>query len=93
MPAVPIATNVQESRAPSPVSAVTIVPPCTAAIPSYGPSCGAKTPEEIEAAGAKEPTVATLALKDGALLQGYSFGAEIKSVSGECVFQTGKFDF
>ncbi|KAJ2851328.1 Carbamoyl-phosphate synthase [Coemansia brasiliensis] len=89
MPAVPIATNVQESRAPSPVSAVTVVPPCTAAIPSYGPNCGAKTPEEIETAGVKEPTLATLVLKDGALLQGHSFGAEIKSVSGECVFQTG----
>ena len=30
----------------------------------------------------------TLELKDGTLLQGYSFGAE-KSTAGELVFQTG----
>ncbi|KAJ2157634.1 Carbamoyl-phosphate synthase [Coemansia sp. RSA 552] len=90
MSAVPIATNVQESRAPSPVSAAIITPPCTAAAPTYGPNCAAKSPEEVEAAAASHmPTLATLALKDGALLQGYSFGAEARSVSGECVFQTG----
>ncbi|KAJ2582452.1 Carbamoyl-phosphate synthase, partial [Coemansia sp. RSA 1797] len=89
MTTAPIATNVQESRAPSPVSTVTIVPPCTAAVHTFGPGCKAKTPEEIEAAGIKEPTQAALVLKDGAVLQGHSFGAEIKSVSGECVFQTG----
>ena len=32
-----------------------------------------------------------LALQDGSVFQGFSFGAE-KSVSGECVFQTGNFD-
>ncbi|KAJ1937808.1 Carbamoyl-phosphate synthase [Linderina pennispora] len=89
MPAVPIATNVQESRAASPTPEVAIVPPCTAAIATFGPNCGAKSPEEIESS-TQQPTIATLALKDGALLQGYSFGAEAKSVSGECVFQTGK---
>ncbi|KAJ2768641.1 Carbamoyl-phosphate synthase, partial [Coemansia linderi] len=89
MPAVPVATNVQESRAPSPVPVATITPPCTAATPSYGPCCAAKTPAEIEAAAMPAPTLATLVLKDGAILQGHSFGAEVKSVSGECVFQTG----
>ncbi|KAJ2005367.1 Carbamoyl-phosphate synthase [Coemansia thaxteri] len=89
MPAVPIATHVEESRAPSPVPVATVTPPCTAATPSYGPGCAAKTPEEIEAAAVHAPTMAALVLKDGAILQGYSFGAEIKSVSGECVFQTG----
>ncbi|KAJ2709165.1 Carbamoyl-phosphate synthase, partial [Coemansia spiralis] len=88
MPAVPIATNVEESRAPSPVPAVTIVPPCTAPTPTHGPGCAAMLPEEI-AAAAQPPTLATLVLKDGAVLQGYSFGAEEKSISGECVFQTG----
>ena len=34
-------------------------------------------------------TIATLVFKDGSIFQGFSFGAEIKSVSGECVFQTG----
>ena len=32
----------------------------------------------------------TLELEDGSAFQGYSFGAE-KSVSGELVFQTGKY--
>ncbi|KAI8324514.1 carbamoyl-phosphate synth [Martensiomyces pterosporus] len=86
--AVPIATNVQESRAGSPAAASGIIPPCTAAVPTFGPDCAAKTPEELESS-TQQPTLATLALKDGTLLQGHSFGAEIKSVSGECVFQTG----
>ncbi|KAF9324806.1 hypothetical protein BG006_000216, partial [Podila minutissima] len=34
-------------------------------------------------------TVATLVLKDGSSFQGISFGAEARSISGECVFQTG----
>ncbi|KAJ2685142.1 Carbamoyl-phosphate synthase, partial [Coemansia sp. RSA 1285] len=86
MVAVPIATNVQESRAPSPVPPVTIIPPCTAAIPTYGTECAAKTIDEYDA---QDPTVAALVLKDGTVMQGYSFGAETKSISGECVFQTG----
>lgn len=36
-----------------------------------------------------EITTAALVLKDGTSFQGISFGAE-KSISGECVFQTGK---
>ncbi|KAJ1820867.1 Carbamoyl-phosphate synthase [Coemansia sp. RSA 2598] len=90
MPAVPIATNAQVSRASSPVLVTTIVPPCTAAVPSYGPNCAAKTPDEIVAAS-HTPTMAALVLKDGSILQGHSFGAETKSISGECVFQTGTF--
>ncbi|KAF9431575.1 hypothetical protein BGZ76_000134, partial [Entomortierella beljakovae] len=34
-------------------------------------------------------TVATLVLQDGTSYQGISFGAETKSIAGECVFQTG----
>ena len=34
-------------------------------------------------------TVATLVLADGSSFQGISFGAETKSIAGECVFQTG----
>ncbi|CAG8712686.1 3282_t:CDS:2, partial [Acaulospora colombiana] len=33
--------------------------------------------------------IATLVLKDGTSYQGFSFGAESRSVAGECVFQTG----
>lgn len=38
----------------------------------------------------KDVTTAAFVLKDGKSFQGISFGAE-KSISGECVFQTGKF--
>ncbi|KAF9430642.1 hypothetical protein BGZ94_005450 [Podila epigama] len=38
---------------------------------------------------AETSTVATLVLQDGSSYQGISFGAETKSISGECVFQTG----
>jgi carbamoylphosphate synthase small subunit len=34
---------------------------------------------------------AVLELSDGATFRGISFGAEGKSVAGECVFQTGLF--
>ncbi|KAG0317412.1 hypothetical protein BGZ99_006318, partial [Dissophora globulifera] len=34
-------------------------------------------------------TLATLVLQDGSSYQGISFGAESKSIAGECVFQTG----
>ena len=37
---------------------------------------------------AKDATLVSLELQDGAVYQGYSFGAK-KSVAGELVFQTG----
>ncbi|KAI8993613.1 hypothetical protein BDB01DRAFT_715931 [Pilobolus umbonatus] len=37
----------------------------------------------------KDVTTAALVLKDGSSYQGISFGAESKSIAGECVFQTG----
>ncbi|KAL0073544.1 hypothetical protein J3Q64DRAFT_1878422 [Phycomyces blakesleeanus] len=37
----------------------------------------------------KDVTTAAFILQDGASFQGVSFGAEGKSISGECVFQTG----
>ena len=36
------------------------------------------------------PIEAVLELADGSAFKGISFGAEGKSVSGECVFQTGE---
>ncbi|KAI9321019.1 hypothetical protein BX666DRAFT_2024622 [Dichotomocladium elegans] len=38
---------------------------------------------------AKDTTTATLVLQDGSSFQGFSFGSEKASISGECVFQTG----
>jgi carbamoyl-phosphate synthase/aspartate carbamoyltransferase len=40
--------------------------------------------------GIVEPQDGLLELIDGSAFQGISFGAEGKSVTGECVFQTGK---
>ncbi|KAI7869296.1 hypothetical protein BDF14DRAFT_1880163 [Spinellus fusiger] len=37
----------------------------------------------------KDVTTAALVLQDGTSYQGISFGSESKSISGECVFQTG----
>lgn len=37
----------------------------------------------------KDVTTAALVLQDGTSFQGISFGSEAKSISGECVFQTG----
>ncbi|KAI9480499.1 MAG: hypothetical protein EXX96DRAFT_563025 [Benjaminiella poitrasii] len=37
----------------------------------------------------KDVTTAAFVLKDGTSFQGISFGSETKSISGECVFQTG----
>jgi carbamoyl-phosphate synthase/aspartate carbamoyltransferase len=41
--------------------------------------------------GQDEPDM-VLELADGLALSGTSFGAEGKSISGECVFQTGEFE-
>lgn len=40
--------------------------------------------------GVVEPQDGLLEFADGSAFQGISFGAEGKSVTGECVFQTGK---
>ncbi|KAF9100612.1 hypothetical protein BGX29_006428, partial [Mortierella sp. GBA35] len=58
--------------APAKVAAVYPMPPVSA------PPC-----DQVEPS-----TVATLVLQDGSSFQGISFGAETKSISGECVFQT-----
>jgi hypothetical protein len=39
--------------------------------------------------GTKDATDAVLELTDGTACRGFSFGAEAKSIAGECVFQTG----
>lgn len=46
----------------------------------------------IEANNAHSLSVdAVLEFSDGSIFRGISFGAEGKSVAGECVFQTGQF--
>ncbi|KAJ1919393.1 Carbamoyl-phosphate synthase [Mycoemilia scoparia] len=65
----------------------TVIPPCTPFFVPQGPNGGVRdtVPELMQ----EQPPLATLALKNGTCLQGYSFGAEGKDISGECVFQTG----
>ncbi|KAL1919958.1 uncharacterized protein VTP21DRAFT_1890 [Calcarisporiella thermophila] len=51
--------------------------------------CPPVTAPPLSSGASQEPVIATLVLKDGSSYQGISFGAETKSVAGECVFQTG----
>src|SRR5689334_9222394 len=70
-------------------SNLTIVPPCTPYFISQGSDKPARdSVPELDTAAAP-PATATLVLQNSTYFQGYSFGAEGKSISGECVFQTG----
>lgn len=44
----------------------------------------------IESSGKHAARRMALELADGTAYEGFGFGAEGKSISGECVFQTGK---
>lgn len=44
-----------------------------------------------ETGAAQNEAKMVLELADGTAFQGFSFGAQGKSISGECVFQTGEF--
>lgn len=46
-----------------------------------------------ETGAAQRESKMVLELADGTAFQGFSFGAKGKSISGECVFQTGKSPF
>ena len=46
----------------------------------------------LHAGESKKTVDAILELADGTAFRGISFGAEGKSIAGECVFQTGVFD-
>lgn len=58
-------------------------------LPSLSPRSPSEPHRPVTAYDDKDVTTATLLLKDGSSYQGISFGSE-KSISGECVFQTGK---
>lgn len=47
-------------------------------------------PVVAPASNAANVTDAVLELADGTAFRGFSFGADGKSVAGECVFQTGE---
>ena len=49
-----------------------------------------KIPTPVASAASDSDVDAVLELSDGSAYRGISFGAEGKSIAGECVFQTGK---
>ncbi|KAJ1674968.1 Carbamoyl-phosphate synthase, partial [Spiromyces aspiralis] len=68
-------------------STYTAYPPCTPYFVPQGSKAEARdSAPELEV---EQPSTATLVLQNGLCLQGYSFGAEGRNISGECVFQTG----
>jgi carbamoyl-phosphate synthase/aspartate carbamoyltransferase len=62
-------------------------------LPVLSPRSPSAPHRPVTAFDEKDVTTATLVLQDGSSYQGISFGSEEKSISGECVFQTGKFFF
>ncbi|KAL0137822.1 hypothetical protein V8B55DRAFT_1532295 [Mucor lusitanicus] len=58
-------------------------------LPALSPRSPSAPHRPVTAFEDKDVTTATLVLQDGSSYQGISFGAEGKSISGECVFQTG----
>lgn len=62
-------------------------------LPALSPRSPTAPHRPVTAYEDKDVTTAALVLQDGSSYQGISFGAEGKSISGECVFQTGKLWF
>ncbi|KAI9265684.1 hypothetical protein EDC94DRAFT_692795 [Helicostylum pulchrum] len=58
-------------------------------LPVISPRSPSEPHRPVTAYDDKDVTTATLLLQDGSSYQGISFGSENKSISGECVFQTG----
>lgn len=72
-------TKTDTSRPPLPRTA--------SIIPNGGPAPPVTAPSTSDAI---KPPICVLELSDGSAFKGISFGAEAKSVAGECVFQTGR---
>lgn len=72
--------------APSNLSDATARPTLSRAPPSYSQ----KLPTRAAITSLESDIDAVLELSDGSAYRGISFGAEGKSIAGECVFQTGK---
>lgn len=59
-------------------------------LPFVSPHSPSEPHRPVTAFDEKDVTTAALVLQDGTSYQGISFGSQSKSISGECVFQTGK---
>lgn len=69
-------------------------PPAAHALAKQPPSRntnGILHPATAQPAGVENDADTALELEDGSVNFGYAFGAKGKSISGECVFQTGLF--
>lgn len=88
----PIPSVAAGGTAPSINTGVYIPAPAANATPLPAPSPRSPSAPHrpVTAYYDKDVTTAALVLKDGSCYQGISFGSESKSISGECVFQTGK---
>lgn len=76
------ATGVNSTLIPAPAANATPLP-----LSPRSPTAPHRPVSALE--DPKDVTMATLVLQDGTSFQGISFGSETKSISGECVFQTG----
>jgi hypothetical protein len=69
------------------------LPPATPSVPAltelYTASPGESEDGNPSARDGLSKKIMALELADGTIYQGYGFGVSGKSVSGECVFQTG----
>ncbi|KAI7881664.1 carbamoyl-phosphate synth [Lichtheimia hyalospora FSU 10163] len=77
------ATGIHPSLIPAPAANATPLLP----ISPRSPSAPHRPVTALE--DSKDATTAALVLQDGTSFQGFSFGSEKASISGECVFQTG----
>ena len=84
------------SRSPSisgPQPGIHRLPPAAPSVPAlidlYTASPGESEDGNPETRDALAKKIMVLELADGTIYQGYGFGVSGKSVSGECVFQTG----
>lgn len=59
-------------------------------LPFVSPHSPSEPHRPVTAFDDKDVTTAAFVLQDGTSYQGISFGSQSKSISGECVFQTGK---
>ncbi|KAG2215504.1 hypothetical protein INT46_006764 [Mucor plumbeus] len=90
-PIPPVAAGGTAPATISSVAGVHIPAPAANAtpLPALSPRSPSAPHRPVTSFEEKDVTTATLVLKDGSSYQGISFGSESKSISGECVFQTG----
>jgi carbamoyl-phosphate synthase/aspartate carbamoyltransferase len=82
----PTSMNISGGRTHIPAPAANATP-----LPALSPRSPSAPHRPVSAYDDKDVTTANFVLQDGSSYQGISFGSEKQSISGECVFQTGRF--